>query len=141
MCWSNPAPAVIVTVELTGCGVVPPPEGDPPPHPFNRLTPIALKTSSKNNVHRRRDLKPRPHRRAASAASGSSGRPLLPSDALDFAVATVSVVEAVEPEGVTVAGEKLHVAPDGKPTQANETAEANPPCDVIVTVVVTLCPA
>lgn len=58
------------------------------------------------------------------------------------AVVTVSVVvEAAVPEGVTVAGKKLHDAPEGNPEQANETAEANPPCGVTETVAVPLLPA
>jgi hypothetical protein len=42
-------------------------------------------------------------------------------------VVTVSVVVAADGlVGVTVEGEKLHVAPEGRPEQANETAAANP---------------
>jgi hypothetical protein len=41
-------------------------------------------------------------------------------------VAIVSVVEADAPEGVTVAGEKLHDAPVGSPEQVKETPELNP---------------
>ena len=55
-------------------------------------------------------------------------------------VETVSVVEVV-PGGVTVDGEKLHVAPEGRPVQANETEESKPFRGVIVTVVVPLDPA
>lgn len=53
---------------------------------------------------------------------------------------TVSVVDVV-PGGVTVAGEKLHVATEGKPEQLKETAEVNPPVGVMTMLVVTLCPA
>jgi hypothetical protein len=56
-------------------------------------------------------------------------------------VLTVSIVEAAAPDGVTVAGEKLHEAPVGSPEQLNETAELNPCVGVTVTVVVPLCPA
>jgi hypothetical protein len=56
-------------------------------------------------------------------------------------VVTVSVVEAAPPEGITVAGEKLHDTPEGNPEQLNETAEANPFVGVTRTVVVPLCPA
>jgi hypothetical protein len=43
------------------------------------------------------------------------------------AIDTVSVVEAAAPAGVTVAGEKLHVAVEGNPeVQLKETAELNP---------------
>ena len=54
---------------------------------------------------------------------------------------TVSVVVAVPLAGVTVDGEKLHVAPAGKPEQANETGALNPFAGVTEIVVVTLCPA
>jgi hypothetical protein len=56
-------------------------------------------------------------------------------------VVTVSIVEAAAPEGVTLAGAKLHDAPEGSPEQLSETAEANPPCGVTVVVTVPLCPA
>ena len=52
---------------------------------------------------------------------------------------TVSVVDVV-PGGVTVAGEKLHDAPDGSPEQLNDTLEVNPFSGVTEIVVVTLCP-
>ena len=38
----------------------------------------------------------------------------------------VRAVEADAPEGETVAGEKLHDAPTGRPEQAKEMAELNP---------------
>jgi hypothetical protein len=56
-------------------------------------------------------------------------------------VLTANVVEAAAPEGVTVAGEKLHAAPDGNPEQANETAVLNPFAGVTEIAVVALCPA
>jgi hypothetical protein len=43
----------------------------------------------------------------------------------------VSVVEATAPDGVTVAGAKLHEVPAGNPEQLNETAEAKPFCGTI----------
>lgn len=55
-------------------------------------------------------------------------------------VETISVVEVV-PGGVTVAGEKLHVAPVGSPEQPNETAELNPFSGVTESLVVPTCPA
>jgi hypothetical protein len=57
------------------------------------------------------------------------------------AVVTVSVVEAAEPDGVTVAGEKLHDAPEGNPEQLNETAELNPFRGATEILVVPFCPA
>jgi hypothetical protein len=56
-------------------------------------------------------------------------------------VVTVRVVEATPPDGITVAGEKLHDAPEGNPEQLNETVAANEFCGVTKTVVVPLCPA
>ena len=50
-------------------------------------------------------------------------------------VETVSVVDAVDPDGVTLVGLKLHDAPEGSPEQLNETAEANPFSGVTDTVV------
>jgi hypothetical protein len=43
--------------------------------------------------------------------------------AVGIAADTVKVVETTAPVGVTVAGEKLHDAPAGKPEQPNETTE------------------
>lgn len=78
---------------------------------------------------------------AASADAGRSGLELGWTDAVVAAVVTVSfVVEAAVPEGVTVAGEKLHDAPVGNPEQVNETAEAKPFCGVTETVTEPLCP-
>ena len=54
--------------------------------------------------------------------------------------ATVRVVEAAVPEGVTVAGEKVHDVPAGNPEQLNETAELNPLAGVTETATVPLCP-
>jgi hypothetical protein len=56
-------------------------------------------------------------------------------------VVTVRVVEATPPDGVTVDGEKLHVAPEGIPEQLNETEELKPFVGVTETPVVPLCPA
>ena len=57
------------------------------------------------------------------------------------AVVTVSVVEVTAPDGVTVAGAKLHDAPEGNPEQLNETAESNPFSGVTEIAAVPLCPA
>lgn len=71
---------------------------------------------------------------------GNSGFARCSNAAIDPEVETVRVVEAVEPEGVTVAGEKLQDAPEGSPEQLNETAELNPFAGVIDTVAVAFCP-
>ena len=54
--------------------------------------------------------------------------------------ARVSVVEVAAPDGVTAAGEKVHVVPIGRPEQLNETDEVNPFTGVIDIVLVPLCP-
>jgi hypothetical protein len=56
-------------------------------------------------------------------------------------VATDRVVLAALPEGVTVAGEKLHEAPEDRPEHMKETGESKPFAGVIETVVVAVCPA
>jgi hypothetical protein len=53
----------------------------------------------------------------------------------------VTVVETGPPEGVTVAGEKLHEAPTGKPEQLNDTAALNPFTGVSEIDSEALCPA
>jgi hypothetical protein len=50
------------------------------------------------------------------------------------------VVVAAPPDSVTVAGEKLHDAPEGNPEQLNETAESNPFSGVTDNVVFVLSP-
>jgi hypothetical protein len=50
----------------------------------------------------------------------------------------VSVVVAAVPAGVTVAGEKLQDAPEGRPEQLNVTAELKPLAGVIDIAVVAL---
>lgn len=127
VCWSEPDVAVTLNVEVTGCtggvvDVVPPPL---PPHPLRSPSPMKTTASTNRPWKRRRFLKPNPHRMAASAASGRNGRGLLCIADVAVEVATVSVVDAAAvPAGVTVAGEKLHDAPDGRPEQANDTAES-----------------
>jgi hypothetical protein len=56
-------------------------------------------------------------------------------------VVRVSVVEVAPPDGVTVAGEKLHVVPAGSPLQTNETGESKPLVGVTAIVALPLCPA
>jgi hypothetical protein len=78
----------------------------------------------------------------ANAASGRSGCRFSCKLADVAAVVTVSVVVAAAgPDGVSVAGEKLHASPAGKPEHANETAEANELCGEIEIVAVPLPPA
>jgi len=59
----------------------------------------------------------------------------------DFAgAATVRVVVAALPDGVTVVGLNAHVAPAGNPEHAKLTAELKPFCGEIVSVVVPFPP-
>lgn len=60
---------------------------------------------------------------------------------VEVVVFTVSVVEAEAPDGVTVAGEKLHDPPEGNPEHAKVTSELNPPVGAIVTSIEPLLPA
>jgi hypothetical protein len=84
-----------------------------------------LTANSRSNWKRRRFLQPRQQSAVARAEPGSHGRELRRRDAELAEVVTVSAVDVV-PGGVTVDGEKLHVAPVGNPEQVNETAELNP---------------
>ena len=59
--------------------------------------------------------------------------------ALALAV-SVSVVEDAVPDGVTVAGEKLHDVPASNPEQLNKTVEANPLSGATEMVTFALCP-
>jgi hypothetical protein len=58
-----------------------------------------------------------------------------------FEVVIVILVVTTAPEGVTVEGEKLQLAPAGTPEQLKLTAELNPLLGVTEIVVVPLCPA
>ena len=88
----------------------------------------------------RRLLRSKQQREAASAEPGNNGLESGLEPAIIGEVAIVSVDDAVELEGVTVAGEKLHEAPVGNPEQDSETVEANPFCGVTNIVVVALWP-
>lgn len=90
---------------------------------------------------RRRFFQPKKHTARASIAPGNAGRESRRTELTAAGADTVKVVDAAEPDGVTVAGEKLHDAPEGKPEQAKETAAPNPFCGVTDTAVVPLCPA
>ena len=53
---------------------------------------------------------------------------------------TVSEVVATPPLGVTVAGAKVHVTPEGRPEQLKVVADANPFCGVTEILAVPDCP-
>jgi hypothetical protein len=61
-------------------------------------------------------------------------------EAIPTGAVTVRTVEAVSPSGVTVPGEKLHVAPAGRPEQLRATGAANPFSGMMRTLVRLACP-
>ena len=140
VCCSDPAVAVTVTVEVTGGGVEDDPPVECPPQPESRLRPATPTASSTNVCNRRRLPKPKQHSATARVEYGSSGLVSRWRVAVVAEVVTVSVVEVAAPDGVTVAGEKLHDAPLGNPEQLNETGELKPFWGVTETAVVPLCP-
>jgi hypothetical protein len=136
---SAPDVAVTMTVEVMVCD---PPLEEPPPHPLSRLRPARLVPSNKSNGMPFHFLNPMKQSTPHNAASGRSGCRFSCKLADVAAVVTVSVVVAAAgPDGVSVAGEKLHASPAGNPIHANETAEANEFCGEIEIVAVPLAPA
>lgn len=109
------------------------------PHPVQRPTPNATPASI-SIWELRRFLRSKQQREAANAEPGNNGLESGREAAIIREVAIVSVDEAIELDGVTVAGEKLHVAPVGNPEQDSKTLEANPFCGVTNSVVVPLSP-
>jgi hypothetical protein len=109
---------------------------------LSRLSPTPHTASRRSICKRRRFLQLKQHKTAASAAPGNSGLELRRRAAVVAEVFTVSVVETGTRSSVlTLAGEKLHDAPEGSPEQLNETVATSPFNGVTVTVVVPLCPA
>ena len=140
-CESAPDVAVMVTVEVTGVGGGGPEDPPPPPQPLRKPKPAALSDKSKSISRRRSFLNPNPQYAMAKADPGSIGNSLRRCCAVAAEVVTVTDVDVV-PGGVTLAGEKLQVAPAGRPEeQAKETAEAKPPCGASEMVAVPLAPA
>jgi hypothetical protein len=82
--------------------------------------------------------KNKPQVRLNSIGENAHGR--FSETAADCGVESVRVVETGDPDGVTVAGEKVHVAAAGNPVQANETAALNPFAGVMVIAAVAACP-
>ncbi len=126
-----------VIVDVTGWRE---PAGDPPQAEI-ALRPSIPATIKKSIGKRRLFVQPIQQRIAANAAPDESGTVLGCSDAADAVVATVSVVEAADPEGVAVAGEKLQEAPAGTPEQLNEIAVLKPFVGATATVIMPLWPA
>jgi hypothetical protein len=113
------------------------------PQPVQRLAPSAIAASANNIWGRRRLLLLQQKQQSiiANADPGKNG--IDPSPAVVTVgadVVTVSVAEAVELEGVMIAGENLHKVPAGIPEQENEMLEINPSSEVASTVVTALCP-
>jgi hypothetical protein len=133
-----PEVAVTVMVDVTGCELADDPDVAPP-HPVNRAKPKTPIVSISSIP--RRFFQPNSHTTAASAEPGSHNIELPRTPAVDLVVVTVSV-EVILPAGVTVADEKLHAAPLGRPEQVSVTFEFDekPFSGVTVTVSVPLCP-
>ena len=130
--WS-PCTAIMLTVAWTGEVVF-------APQPVQRPTPN-MATASTSICKPRRFRQPKQHREIASAEPGNNA--LVPEREASCigVVVIVSVDEAIEPEGVTVDGEKVHDAHEGNAEQVREVSAANPFCGVTNTVVVPLVPA
>lgn len=158
---AEPVPEVAVTVTLEVPAGVPDPPDVPPEFESEEPPPHAAtvhKIDSANallHFMRRRtsiDGWPRTMRVASSSKDANAySTPVLvfglvepPLAAVATApplVLTVSVVLAASLEGVTLAGEKLQLAPAGSPEQLKVTDCAKPPLGVTVKLIVALWPA
>jgi hypothetical protein len=127
VCRSDPDVAVTVTIEVTGCGGADEPfEDPPPPHPLSGHKAAALTINSKISWKRDRLFQKTQRSPIARSERGSNGLgPCLRAAAVVDTV-IVTVVETGEPDGVTIAGEKLQAVPAGSPEQLNETAASKP---------------
>jgi hypothetical protein len=139
VCWIAPDVAITLTVDVVGLG-----EEDPP-HPVRNMAPKTETVATSIHIWMERRLRhPRKHNAIASVAPGIS----LGYRELGFGLTalvleeaeTVSVVVATPPEGVTLAGENVQVAPVGSPEQLKVVAEAKPFCGINEIVTVPLCP-
>jgi hypothetical protein len=86
-------------------------------------------------------IEPSPVQNANIGAAGSCLPAGILSAAFGPAVAMVKVEVTGPPFGVTVAGEKVHIAKEGSPEQAKVTGLLNPPVDVTVKTNEADCPA
>lgn len=100
------------------------------PQLVSRPSPDTLSAMRRKICRRRRFLKPKQQSTAASAEAGMSGLELRrKEEVLEEVAATASMVAAIpvaEVLGVTVVGEKVHVALAGSPVQAKETVPVKP---------------
>src|ERR1035438_1202784 len=129
----SPCAAITLTVAWVG-------EGTLAPQPMQRPAPN-MATASTSICKPRRLRQPKQQRETASAEPGNNALEPEREASCIGVVAIVSVDEAIEPEGVTVDGEKVHDAHEGNPAQVREVSAANPFCGVTSTVVVPLAPA
>lgn len=133
-CWT-PSVATTATVDTS------PEVGDTrlAPHPVQSATPPAMPANSCSCAPRRffRLKQQSPKARLGAGMLEFERRG---SNAASFWAVTIKAVEAVVPAGTTVAGEKLHVVPAGKPEQLNETLPAKPLPGMIKTLVKLACP-
>ena len=138
---SEPAEAVTVIEDVTGCELLvdePVPPLDPQPLSPGTLKASASRTSDRICQRLPLRQKNKPQVRLSTIGENAHGR--ISETAADCGVESVRVVKTGDEDGVTVAGEKLHVAPAGNPVQANETAALNPFAGVMVIAAVTSCP-
>lgn len=150
VCCSEPEVAVTLMVAVTVCGAVDdpleedPPEPlppEPPPHPLSGHRTATLNARNNSDWNRDRFLhKKQPSARARNEL-GCNGPDLCCRAAAVVDAAIVTVVEADEPDGVTVAGENVQDVPEGSPEQLNETAALNPFRGVTAIETDPLCPA
>src|ERR1017187_7141911 len=129
----SPCAAITLTVAWTGEVVF-------APQPVQRPAPN-MAMASTSICKPRRLLQPKQQRETASTEPGNNALELEREASCIGVVVIVSVDEAIEPEGVTVDGEKVHDAHEGNPEQVREVSAANPFCGVTSTVVVPLVPA
>jgi hypothetical protein len=146
-CVRSPEVAVTLTEEV----VVPPPPPFPPtgigllplPHPVIQFI-VKMHTIANVSPCRSLRLRRRPATQSTVAASDAAGQKGFRSGVIRAEVAAVAIVSAVvaaADAGVILAGEKLQVAPAGRPEHAKVTAALNPFSGAIVMVVVPLLPA
>jgi hypothetical protein len=129
---SEPSVAIRVTVDVVTGVVV-----KLAPQPVHTLIPIPAAAASARMRAPRRRFHPRQHSAIAIAEPGIE---LLSGAVLPVEAATVSVVVATSPAGVTELGENWQDAPEGNPEQLNETAAEYPFTGVTTTAAVLLCP-
>ena len=131
VCCTVPADAVTAKVDVVAfCEV---------PHPVN-IAPRPIATVSRTATALRLRGAAHPKQQPASRRPLVQGRPPLRRLTAVKPEATVIVVVAAPPCGVTVAGEKLQVTSAGKPEHAKEICSAKPSCGVTVRAMVPLWP-